>query len=130
MAENLEDLVTKAATSGDVTTLTQLIATHGAPAVRMDGNPNELTALHWAAASGVLDAVNYLLSPAVQADPQAARSNNFTPLHSAAMRGHTAIRRNNSNAASVFLGRRWPSFPGFARSLWIERIVKPLRDVE
>ncbi|MBA4191107.1 MAG: hypothetical protein C0467_24240 [Planctomycetaceae bacterium] len=91
MAENLEDLVMKAATSGDVTALARLVATHGAPAVRMDGNPNELTALHWAAASSVLEAVHYLLSPAVQADARAARLNNFTPLHSAAMKGHAAI---------------------------------------
>jgi ankyrin repeat protein len=83
--------VQAAAQAGDVAALARLVASHGGPAVRLDGDPEDLTTLHWAAASGVLDAVSYLLTPPVQADPRAARSNNFTPLHAAAMHGHAAV---------------------------------------
>ena len=91
MAETPKDAILRAATSGEVATLTRLVADHGAAAVRLDGDPEELTALHLAAAAGQLAAVEYLLSPAVGADPRAARINNFTPLHSAAMKGHAAV---------------------------------------
>lgn len=52
-----------------------------------------LTTLHFAAASGSLDAVRFLLSDAVGADVNAARGNNFTPLHAAAMNGHSEVCR-------------------------------------
>jgi cytohesin len=91
MANGLPEAVRSAAIAGDVTALRQLVATHGGPAVRLDSDPNELTALHWAAASGNTDAVRFLLAPPVGADPRAARNNNFTPLHSAAMQGHAAV---------------------------------------
>ena len=91
MLNDLVESVRNAAIVGDVTRLTQLVALHGGPAVRLDGDPAELTALHWAAASGSVDAVTFLLAPPVEADPRAARGNNFTPLHSAAMHGHSAV---------------------------------------
>jgi ankyrin repeat protein len=91
MAAAAKDEILRAATAGDVAALTRLVANHGAAAVRLDGEPEELTALHLAAAAGQLEAVEYLLSPAVGADARAARINNFTPLHSAAMRGHAAV---------------------------------------
>lgn len=91
MGGGLTDTVKNAATAGDVAALKQLVAVHGASAVRLDENPEELTALHWAAASGVIEAVNYLLSPPVQADPRATRSNHFSPLHAAAMKGHAEV---------------------------------------
>jgi uncharacterized protein len=91
MAEAAKDAILYAATTGDVAALARLVATEGSAAVRLDDNPEELTALHLAAAAGRLEVVNYLLSPAVGADPRAARINNFTPLHSAAMKGHAAI---------------------------------------
>jgi uncharacterized protein len=87
MADNVKD----AALSGDVDALKQLAATHGGQAVRADEDPDELTALHWAAASGSVEAVRFLLGPPVGADPKATRVNNFTPLHSAAMQGHAAV---------------------------------------
>ena len=59
--------------------------------VRLDGDPVELTTLHLASASGNIEAVRFLLSPPVEADPCAARNNNFTPLHAAAMQGHAAV---------------------------------------
>jgi cytohesin len=90
MADELAERVKSAALTGDVATLRQLVATHGGPAIRLDGDPAELTTLHWAAASGSVEAVRFLLGPAVGADPRAARNNNFTPLHSAAMQGHAA----------------------------------------
>ena len=91
MQESITDAVKAAAMAGDVATLKSLVANHGATLVRLDDDPEELTALHWAAASGNIEAVRYLLSPPVEADPCALRGNNFAPLHSAAMQGHAAI---------------------------------------
>jgi hypothetical protein len=91
MADALAVSVKNAAVAGDVAALRQLVATHGGAAVRLDGDPAELTALHWAAASGNVEAVRFLLAPPVGADPRAARNNNFTPLHAAAMQGHAAV---------------------------------------
>jgi cytohesin len=91
MANEFAEVVKNAALTGDVAALRQLVATHGGPAVRLDGDPIELTALHWAAASGNVEAVRFLLAPPVEADARAARNNNFTPLHSAAMQGHAAV---------------------------------------
>jgi cytohesin len=91
MADRLAEAVKNAAVAGDVAALRQLVATHGAAAVRLDGDPAELTALHWAAASGNVEAVRFLLATPVEADPRAARNNNFTPLHSAALQGHAAV---------------------------------------
>jgi ankyrin repeat protein len=87
----LRDAVLDAATRGDVASLARLVATEGPVAVRLDDEPEELTALHLASGAGHLESVNYLLSAAVGADPRAARVNNFTPLHAAAMHGHTAV---------------------------------------
>lgn len=91
MTGGTAEAVKNAAVAGDVAALKQLVATHGGPAVRADGDPAELTALHWAAASGNVEAVQFLLAPPVGADSRAARNNNFTPLHSAAMQGHAAV---------------------------------------
>lgn len=91
MTSHLADLVQHAALAGDAAALAQLVAAHGAAAVRHDGDPAQLTALHWAAASGDVNAVRFLLAPPVEADPRAARVNNFTPLHSAAMQGHADV---------------------------------------
>lgn len=91
MAPELTAAVKKAATAGDVAALAQLLSTHGGLALRIDGDPAELTSLHLAAASGNVEAVRLLLAPPVGSDPRAARINNFTPLHSAAMQGHAAV---------------------------------------
>jgi cytohesin len=91
MADELAEAVKTAATAGDAAALRQLVATHGGPAVRLEGDPAELTALHWAAGSGSLETVRFLLAPPVGADARAARNNNFTPLHAAAMQGHAAV---------------------------------------
>jgi cytohesin len=71
--------------------LKQLAESHGAEAIRLEDAPEEITGLHHAAASGFPKLVEFYLSPAIGSDPKAARGNNFTPLHSAAMFGHTAI---------------------------------------
>src|SRR5947207_906335 len=91
MDSPLTDLVLDAVSNGDVNALIKLVAENGADAVRLEEQPEELTALHLAAGAGQMKAVNYLLSLAVGADPNLARINNFTPLHSAAMEGHAAI---------------------------------------
>ncbi len=87
----IEEVVNKAAIAGDVAALKQLCDAHGRAIVCLDADPMELTSLHLAAASGNVEAVQFLLSPSVAADPRAARNNNFTPLHSAAMQGHAAV---------------------------------------
>jgi ankyrin repeat protein len=91
MADEIAEAVKKAAVAGDVAALKQLVAAHGGAAVRLDGDPAELTALHWAAASGGVEAVRFLLGTPVGADPRAVRINNFAPLHSAAMQGHAEV---------------------------------------
>jgi uncharacterized protein len=91
MASNLRGAVLQAATKGDLASLIRLVENEGPVAVRLEDEPQELAALHIAAAAGQLEAVNYLLSQAVGADPRAARINNFTPLHAAAMYGHAAV---------------------------------------
>lgn len=85
------DEVLQAIDQDDIPALAALVEAHGAAAVRLEADPNELTALHVAAAAGRQKVVDYLLSPAVGADPRAARNNAFTPLHGAAMHGHATI---------------------------------------
>jgi ankyrin repeat protein len=80
-----------ASKAGDLDTLQRLIDEHGIKVVLLDDDPQDLTALHLAAAGGALNAVEFFLSPEIGADPCAARNNNFTPLHGAAMFGHAAI---------------------------------------
>jgi hypothetical protein len=91
MGDGSRAAILRAAMDGDVEALRRAVAEDGADAVRLDDDPMELTALHLAAAGGHGEAVDYLLSPPVGADPRAARNNNFTPLHSAAMFGHAAV---------------------------------------
>jgi ankyrin repeat protein len=91
MAEVPKDAIISAAKVGDVAALARFVEDHKAAAVRLDDDPGELTTLHWAAASGSIDAVRFLLARPFEADPKAARNNNFTPLHSAAMQGHAAV---------------------------------------
>jgi cytohesin len=81
----------QAAVQGDLAALKTQAAAHGPETVRAEEDPNELTTLHWAAAVGHLEMVEYLVSEELRADAKAARKNNFTPLHSAAMMGHAAI---------------------------------------
>jgi uncharacterized protein len=97
MTNGISEAVKNAATAGDVTALKRLVANHGGPALRLDDDPGELTALHLAAASGNVEAVKFMLASPVDADPQAARINKFTSLHAAAMQGHAA-------ACEVLLG--------------------------
>jgi ankyrin repeat protein len=91
MGKELRSDVEAAATRGDVEALRRLLAAHGAAAIRLDADPEELTTLHLAAASGIVAAVEFLLAPPVEADARATRDNQFTPLHSAAMFGHTEV---------------------------------------
>jgi uncharacterized protein len=91
MTIEIDEAVRNAASTGNATVLKELVALHGPLLVRMDGDPAELTALHLASASGNVEAVRFLLAHPVHADPCAARNNNFTPLHAAAMQGHASI---------------------------------------
>ncbi|MBL8817726.1 MAG: ankyrin repeat domain-containing protein [Planctomyces sp.] len=87
----IHEAVRIAAFTGNVAAIKELVAEHGPALVRLDTDPDELTTLHLASAGGHVEVVQYLLSPPVQADPCAARNNNFTPLHSAAMHGHSLV---------------------------------------
>jgi hypothetical protein len=58
--------------------------------VLADGDPGELTTLHWACAGGQVGVVEWLLGEC-GADASAKRNNAYTPLHSAAMGGHSAV---------------------------------------
>jgi len=91
LSASSKETVLRAATAGDVPALQRLVAAEGAAAVRLEDDLQELTALHLAAGAGQLAAVEFLQSPAVGANPRAARINNFTPLHSAAMMGQAAV---------------------------------------
>ena len=88
---SIAEAVRSAALAGDVAALEVLVDTHGGAAIRLDDDPAELTTLHLAAASGSVEAVRLLLAPPVEADPRAARNNDFTPLHAASMQGHAAV---------------------------------------
>lgn len=85
----LREQVEAAATAGDCAAIATLVDRLGAAVVRLDAQPDELTTLHYAAGGGNAGLVAYLLSDAVGADSRAARKNAFTPLHAAAMNGHT-----------------------------------------
>jgi len=91
MVNEITDAVKHAASTGDLAALRQLLDTHGVAVVRGDDNPGELTTLHWAAATGNVETVRFLMDLPIGADPCAARGNNFTPLHAAAMHGHTEV---------------------------------------
>ena len=52
MTDQLTAAVKRAAVADDVAALRELVAIHGGSTLRLDGDPTELTALHWAAASG------------------------------------------------------------------------------
>ena len=82
--------VLDAAARGDVDSLRSLLQSSSPDQVRADCDPNELSALHLAAAGGHVDAMRFLLSPEVGSDSNCTRINIFAPLHSAAMQGHTA----------------------------------------
>jgi hypothetical protein len=75
----------------DVDAVRKFYPKHEAVALRHDENLAELSTLHHAAAHGALKTVMYLLGPDIRADACAQRNNAFTPLHAAAMHGHTAI---------------------------------------
>lgn len=87
----LRKLIIDACENGDLEHLKTLTASNGPAAILLDDDPSRLTALHHAAAGGSLEVVGFLLAAPVRADPSASRRNNFTPLHAAAMFGHTAV---------------------------------------
>jgi hypothetical protein len=84
-------LMREAITRGEVQSVKDLLNSVGTYLIRDDDQFDKLTSLHWAAASGSIEMVNFLLGEPVSANPNAVRGNNFTPLHAAAMEGHLAI---------------------------------------
>jgi Ankyrin repeats (3 copies) len=106
MTIEIEDSVRNAAKSGDVAALKALVALYGPTVVRLGDDPSELTALHLASASGIVEAVRYLLGAPVEADPRAARNNNFTPLHAAAMHLPHCVGVRTSQGPRIHASRR------------------------
>jgi ankyrin repeat protein len=88
---DLSERLEVAVRSSDVNDLRAVLRDCGSAAVRRDVDPDELTLLHLAASLGNEAVVSFLLSSEVAADPGAARNNAFTPLHAAAMHGHTGV---------------------------------------
>ncbi len=68
-----------------------LVKDHDVEKIKCNKNPNELAAIHWAASSGNIEIVRFLLSDEINENPNLTRMNNFTPLHSASMYGHHQI---------------------------------------
>jgi cytohesin len=83
--------VLEAIQSGDIDSLRALAREHGAAAVWTEGDPDELTSLHLAAAAGHEAVVRFLVSEEIGADVNVLRVNNFSPLHAAAMNGHAGV---------------------------------------
>ena len=88
---DLSQRLMDAAKEDDVASLRALVTGLGSGALRGGPDPEKLTLLHYAAAAGSLGVVGFLASDAVGADINAARGNNFTPLHGAAMNGHESV---------------------------------------
>jgi ankyrin repeat protein len=80
----------RAIAAGDLATIIGYTRDFGPACLQLDGS-GELTALHYAAAAGHTGLVLYLLAPPIDADARAARGNQFTPLHAAAMNGHSSV---------------------------------------
>lgn len=89
----LREHIVAAALQGDLQLLVRIVEAVGPLTARLDDDPDELTTLHMACSAGHCGLVEYLLSSAVGSDPCAARRNAFTPLHAAAMNGHTEVCR-------------------------------------
>ncbi len=90
-ADDTVDRLAAAVRCDDVACLRAFAAAHGSGLLRGRDDPGAWTILHHAAGAGSLGVVRFLASDAVGADINAARVNNFTPLHSAAMNGHEAV---------------------------------------
>lgn len=63
----------------------------GEEKIKCNSNQEELASIHWAAGSGNIEIVKYLLSDNINESADLTRSNNFSPLHAAAMNGFTKI---------------------------------------
>jgi len=63
----------------------------GKEKIKCNSNQEELASIHWAAGSGNIEIVKYLLSDEVNECADLTRSNNFSPLHAASMNGFTKI---------------------------------------
>ena len=88
---HITEKVIQSAVVGDLAVLRGIAKQHGVTAVKAEGAPDELTAIHVAAAAGREDIVRFSLSGEIGADPRTARDNNFAPLHAAAMQDNARI---------------------------------------
>lgn len=83
-------LIENAIYQSDLDSFKKLIKKFGLQKILINNN-DELSALHLACSVGNHEIVDYLLSTEISVDANIKRINNFVPLHSAAMNGHTVI---------------------------------------
>lgn len=86
----LNKMILELIKSGDLQGLKE-IAREDIGKVKCNSIPEELASIHLAAGMGNLEIVQFLLESPVNEDPGLLRGNNFTPLHAAAMNGHTKV---------------------------------------
>ena len=88
---NLEHQVKSLIHSGENDEFKKLAEEVGFEKIKCNADLDETAAIHWAAGAKNIEIVKYLLSDDIKENPSLARGNNFTPLHSSAMFGHTEI---------------------------------------
>jgi len=69
----------------------ELALNYGNEAIKCNHEQAELAPIHIAAGLGNTEIVSFFLNSPINEDPGLRRVNNFTPLHAAAMEGHTAV---------------------------------------
>ena len=83
----LEELIRR----GNNEEFLKIAAEIGGEKIKCNSNSEELASIHWAAGSGNIEIVKYLLSDEVNENASLTRGNNFSPLHAASMNGFTNI---------------------------------------
>lgn len=83
----IENLIRK----GKNEKILKIAAEIGREKIKCKPFPEELSSIHWAAGSGNIEIVKYILSDEVNENASLTRGNNFSPVHAASMKGFTKI---------------------------------------